>query len=94
MTNPHENYSDNNAPITDADQLTELLDATATTWAETFGSNVTLAAITDNDVASVYASDPNQTVEPLVKLAATLINTVASIDPEALKLLPGVEPAN
>ena len=84
MTNPEAN-----APTT-SDALSDLLDTTANAWSETDGTAVTVAAITDTDVAAVSTTSPQASAETLMKLAVSIINTAVEIDPSSAELINAV----
>lgn len=84
MTNP-----ETNAPTT-SDALSDLLDTTANAWSETDGTGVTVAAITDTDVAAVSTTSPQASAETLMKLAVSIINTAVEIDPSSAELINAV----
>lgn len=84
MTNP-----ENNAPAP-SDSLSELLDATANTWSDADGTAVTVAAITDNDVAAISTTSPQASAETLMKLAVSIINTAVELDPSSAELINAV----
>lgn len=84
MTTP-----ENNAPAP-SDSLSELLDATANTWSDTDGTAVTVAAITDNDVAAISTTSPQASAETLMKLAVSIINTAVELDPSSAELINAV----
>lgn len=84
MTTP-----ENNAPAP-SDSLSELLDATANTWSDTDGTAVTVAAITDTDVAAISTTSPQASAETLMKLAVSIINTAVELDPSSAELINAV----
>lgn len=84
MTNPETNAPD------PSDSLSELLDATANTWSDTDGTAVTVAAITDNDVAAISTTSPQASAETLMKLAVSIINTAVELDPSSAELINAV----
>ena len=84
MTNP-----ETNAPTT-SDALSDLLDTTANAWSETDGTAITVAAITDTDVAAVSTTSPQANAETLMKLAVSIINTAVEMDPSSAELINAI----
>lgn len=95
MTSPYETPdapTNADVPATDpADILTELLEATAATWTETERNGITVAAVTDDDLAAITTTDEAANAETLMKLAVALINQAVQIDPDSARLI-GAEP--
>lgn len=84
MTNP-----ETNAPTT-SDALSDLLDTTANAWSETDGTAITVAAITDTDVAAMSTTSPQANSETLMKLAVSIINTAVEMDPSSAELINAI----
>ncbi len=84
MTNP-----ETNAPTT-SDALSDLLDTTANAWSETDGTAITVAAITDTDVAAMSTTSPQANAETLMKLAVSIINTAVEMDPSSAELINAI----
>ena len=70
-----------------ADILSELLEASAATWSETQNTGITLAALTQDDLAAITTTDESASAETLMKLAMSLINQAVSIDPDSARLI-------
>lgn len=84
MTNP-----ETNAPTT-SDALSDLLDTTANAWSETDGTAVTVAALTDDNIAAISTTSPQANAETLMKLAVSIINAAVDMDPSSAELINAV----
>lgn len=83
---PAEGYAESYADDA-ADILSELLEASAATWSETQNTGITIAAVTQDDLAAITTTDDAANAETLMKLAMALINQAVQIDPDSARLI-------
>lgn len=83
---PAEGYADDGTDDA-ADILSELLEASAATWSETQNTGITIAAVTQDDLAAITTTDDAANAETLMKLAMALINQAVQIDPDSARLI-------
>lgn len=88
---PEQGYTDDSAGDS-VDVLSELLEASAATWSETQNTGITIAAVTQDDLAAITTTDEAASAETLMKLAMALINQAVTIDPDSARLI-GAEAA-
>ena len=83
---PEQGYTDDSAGDS-VDVLSELLEASAATWSETQNTGITIAAVTQDDLAAITTTDEAASAETLMNLAMALINQAVSIDPDSARLI-------